>query len=122
LAFYTIGQRKGLPAYTEALYVLEKRPESNTLIVGTASQLGSSQFLVKPVNWISGEAPVLPLSCSVKIRYRANPVSSRLSAFNNSSLMVETNLPLRDITPGQSAVFYEGEKVLGGGIIRANGR
>ena len=122
LAFYTIGQRKGLPAYTEALYVLEKQPENNTLIVGTASQLGSSQFLVRPVNWISGEAPALPLSCSVKIRYRANPVSSRLSTFDNSSLLVETDLPLRDITPGQSAVFYEGEKVLGGGIIRADGR
>jgi tRNA-specific 2-thiouridylase len=122
LAFYTIGQRKGLPAYTEALYVLEKQAENNTLIVGTASQLGSSQFLVRPVNWISGEAPELPLSCSVKIRYRANPVSSRLSTFDNSSLLVETDLPLRDITPGQSAVFYEGEKVLGGGIIRADGR
>jgi len=84
--------------------------------------LGSSQFLVRPVNWISGEAPALPLSCSVKIRYRANPVSSRLSTFDNSSLLVETDLPLRDITPGQSAVFYEGEKVLGGGIIRADGR
>jgi len=122
LAFYTIGQRKGLPAYTEALYVLEKQAENNTLIVGTANQLGSSQFLVRPVNWISGEAPALPLSCSVKIRYRANPVSSRLSTFDNSSLLVETDLPLRDITPGQSAVFYEGEKVLGGGIIRADGR
>ena len=122
LAFYTIGQRKGLPAYTEALYVLEKQAENNTLIVGTANQLGSSQFLVRPVNWISGEAPALPLSCSVKIRYRANPVSSRLSTFDNSSVLVETDLPLRDITPGQSAVFYEGEKVLGGGIIRADGR
>jgi tRNA-specific 2-thiouridylase len=122
LAFYTIGQRKGLPAYTEALYVLEKQAKNNTLIVGTASQLGSSKFLVGPVNWISGEAPALPLSCSVKIRYRANPVSSRLSTFDNSSLRGETDLPLRDITPGQSAVFYEGEKVLGGGIIRADGR
>ena len=122
LAFYTIGQRKGLPAYTEALYVLEKQPENNTLIVGTASQLGSSQFLVRPVYWISGEAPALPLSCSVKIRYRAGLVNSRLSTFDNSSLLVETDLPLRDITPGQSAVFYEGEKVLGGGIIRADGR
>ena len=122
LAFYTVGQRKGLPAYTEALYVLEKKSESNTLIVGTASQLGSNKFLVRPVNWISGEAPTLPITCDVKIRYRANPVNSTVSASSDSSVMVETDQRLRDITPGQSAVFYEGEKVLGGGIIRADRR
>ena len=122
LAFYTVGQRKGLPAYTEALYVLEKKSESNTLIVGTASQLGSRKFLVRPVNWISGAAPTLPITCKVKIRYRANPVNSIVSASSDNSVMVETDQRLRDVTPGQSAVFYEGEKVLGGGIIRADGR
>lgn len=120
LAFYTIGQRKGLPAYTEALYVLEKQPESNFLIVGPASQLGSSKLLVRPLNWISGRAPALPLSCSVKIRYRASLVKSILTASEGSGVLVETDQRLRDITPGQTAVFYEGEKVLGGGIIRAS--
>jgi len=119
LAFYTIGQRKGLPAYTEALYVLEKQPESNTLIVGPASQLGSSKFLVRPLNWISGLAPALPLSYSVKIRYRASLVKSTLTASEGSGVLVETDQRLRDITPGQTAAFYEGEKLLGGGIIRA---
>ncbi len=122
LAFYTIGQRKGLPAYTEALYVLEKKAESNILIVGTASQLGNSKFLVRPVNWISGEAPALPISCDVKIRYRANLVRSTLTAIDGASVLVETEKRLRDITPGQSAVFYQDEKVLGGGIIRADGK
>lgn len=122
LAFYTIGQRKGLPAYTEALYVLEKKPETNTLIVGVARELGNSSFLVRPVNWISGETPRLPISCEVKIRYRAIPVSSTLTPADGNGVMVETNQALRDVTPGQSAVFYEGGKVLGGGVIRANGR
>ncbi len=122
LAFYTIGQRKGLPAHTEALYVLEKKPESNTLIVGPASQLGSSSFLVRPVNWISGEAPALPITCDLKIRYRANLVSSTITVSEDSGVLVETKQRVRDITPGQTAVFYEGDKVLGGGIIRANGR
>ncbi|HPR35728.1 MAG TPA: tRNA 2-thiouridine(34) synthase MnmA [Anaerolineaceae bacterium] len=122
LAFYTIGQRKGLPAYTEALYVLEKKPETNALIVGTASQLGNSKFLVRPVNWISGETPRLPLDCEVKIRYRAIPIRSTLTAANDKGVMVELDHLLRDITPGQSAVFYEGEKVLGGGVIRADGK
>jgi len=119
LAFYTIGQRKGLPAYTEALYVLEKQPESNTLIVGPASQLGSSKFLVRPLNWISGLAPALPLECYVKIRYRSGLVKSTLTASEGSGVLVEIDQRLRDITPGQTAAFYEGEKVLGGGIIRA---
>jgi tRNA-specific 2-thiouridylase len=122
LAFYTIGQRKGLPAHTEALYVLEKRSESNTLIVGTASQLGNSKFLVGPVNWINGETPAFPLACQVKIRYQAIPVHSTLTAVAENGVMVETDHLLRDVTPGQSAVFYQGEKVLGGGIIRANER
>ena len=122
LTFYTIGQRKGLPAYTEALYVLDKKPETNTLIVGTASDLGNSNFLVHPVNWISGRSPLLPLVCEVKIRYRAIPVSATLTAADGNGVMVETSQPLRDITPGQSAVFYEGEKGLGGGIIRAHRR
>ena len=121
LAFYTIGQRKGLPAYTEALYVLEKRSENNTLIVGTSSQLGSSRFRVSPVNWISGKAPSSSLDCEVKIRYRANPVRATLT-IGEGGVMVETDLRLRDVTPGQSAVFYEGDQVLGGGVIRAEGR
>lgn len=122
LAFYTIGQRKGLPAFTEALFVLEKQLTINTLIVGTASQLGSDNFFVHPVNWISGDAPDLPIICDVKIRYRANPVRSAISAAANSGVRVQTNQRLRDITPGQSAVFYDCEKVLGGGIIRADER
>lgn len=122
LAFYTIGQRKGLPAYSEALYVLEKQSETNTLIVGTVNELGSNGFPVRPVNWISGEPPSLPLTCQVKIRYRANPVPSTLTVGEGNGVMVETNLLLRDVTPGQSAVFYDGEKVLGGGVIRAKGK
>jgi tRNA-specific 2-thiouridylase len=122
LSFYTIGQRKGLPAHTEALYVLQKRLETNTLIVGAARQLGSDNFHARPVNWISGDAPVLPLECDVKIRYRANPVRSTVSTAENGGVKVQTSQHLRDITPGQSAVFYEGDKVLGGGIIRAEER
>jgi len=122
LSFYTIVHRKGLPVHTEALYVLQKRLETNTLIVGAARQLGSDNFYVRPVNWISGDAPVLPLECDVKIRYRANPVRSTVSTAENGGVKVQTSQRLRDITPGQSAVFYEGDKVLGGGIIRAEAR
>ena len=122
LAFYTIGQRKGLPAHSEALYVLEKIPRSNTLIVGTAGELGSGSFQVQPVNWIRGEAPEFPLQCEVKIRYRANFAKATVLASDNGGVTVQTEQRLRDVTPGQSAVLYQGEQVLGGGIIRANRR
>ncbi len=122
LAFYTIGQRKGLPAYTEALYVLDKLAESNTLIVGTSSELGTDTFRVQPVNWISGDAPLFPTRCQVKIRYRATPASASLLLSSENGVIVQTDERLRDVTPGQSAVFYQGNQVLGGGIIRAKRR
>lgn len=117
LAFYTIGQRKGMPAYTQALYVLEKDPQTNTLLVGTVDELGQVEFLVKDFNWISGFEPSLPLKASVKIRYRANPVEATLSKRSNDSYLVTLKLPLRDITPGQAAVFYHDDLLLGGGTI-----
>lgn len=122
LAFYTIGQRKGLPAYIEALYVLDKIAESNTLIVGPASQLGANSLMARPINWISGEAPTFPIRCQVKIRYRANLIPATLHAAGDDGVSVLTDQILRDATPGQSAVFYEGDNVLGGGIIRSQAR
>lgn len=117
LAFYTIGQRKGLPAYTQALYVIEKDPLTNTLIVGTSEELGKSSFTVPNPNWISGNAPDYPLECNVKIRYRANLAPAQVTLTNNENLLVELADPLRDITPGQAAVFYQDDLVLGGGTI-----
>lgn len=117
LAFYTIGQRKGLPAYTQALYVIEKDPLTNTLIVGTTDELGKTSFHVADPNWISGTAPDFPLECNVKIRYRANLAPAQLTLTNNGNVLVELADPLRDITPGQATVFYQDDLVLGGGMI-----
>ena len=117
LAFYTIGQRKGLPAYTQALYVIEKDPLTNTLIVGTKEELGKSSFCVTDVNWISNSNPDFPLECDLKIRYRANLAPAQITLMNNGNVFVQLADPLRDITPGQVAVFYQGDLVLGGGTI-----
>ena len=117
LAHYTIGQRKGLPAYTEALFVLDKNPTSNTLVVGTASELGKDAFHLSQVSWISALTPDFPLQATVKIRYRSNPVEATLFPDPQGTLKVQLKQPLRDITPGQTAVFYAGEQVLGGGTI-----
>jgi len=117
LVFYTIGQRKGLPAYTQALYVIEKDPLTNTLIVGTNEELGKSSFTVADPNWISGSNPDFPLECNVKIRYRAKLAPAQLTLTNDGNVFVEFADPLRDITPGQAAVFYQDDLVLGGGTI-----
>jgi tRNA-specific 2-thiouridylase len=125
LAYYTIGQRKGLGVQSSRpLYVLSKEIATNTLIVGSEDELGSREMTVKDVNWISGEAPGGNFRATVKTRYTAKEAwgevipggsSSREGPFTN--LIVRFDLPQRDITPGQSAVFYCEDVVLGGGTI-----
>lgn len=117
LAFYTIGQRKGLPSSTEALYVIEKRSADNSLIVGFLRDLGSNSFLVDQVNWISGQKMQEPIQAEVKIRYKATPVEATAETQPDGRLRVTSSKLLRDITPGQIAAFYHGEQLLGGGVI-----
>lgn len=119
LPFYTIGQRKGLGlSGPEPLYVIATDPATNTLIVGTRTELGRDRFQVQPVNWISGEAPAAPFRCTVKIRYKANEVPATVTPLEEGCAEVITDEPLYGVTPGQAAVFYDGEVVLGGGLIR----
>jgi tRNA-specific 2-thiouridylase len=119
LPLYTIGQRKGLGlSGPEPLYVVATDPATNTLIVGSRAELGRARFQVQPVNWISGEAPTAPLRCTVKIRYKANEVPATVTPLEGGCAEVVAAEPLYGVTPGQAAVFYDGEVVLGGGIIR----
>ncbi|MCE5208229.1 MAG: tRNA 2-thiouridine(34) synthase MnmA [Chloroflexi bacterium] len=117
LAFYTVGQRKGLPSASRPIYVLEKDVTQNQLIVGYLEDLGKAEMVVMGINWISGEAPAADFSAEVKIRYKATPVPARVISQMDGSLRVFLDQPLRDITAGQMAVFYQGDMVLGGGII-----
>ena len=118
LAYYTIGQRKGLGiAWPVALYVLGKEASSNTLVVGTADELGLSGLTAVNVNWISGEPPAAAFRAEVKTRYTAKAAWSEVTPLDDNRALVRFDDPQRDITPGQAAVFYEGEVVLGGGTI-----
>ena len=118
-AYYTIGQRKGLGiALGEPAYVLKINPEKNTVMLGSADQLKTEYMLVEP--------PVAPdieelLTCpnlSVRIRYRSRPIPCQvLQLPDNGYLLVKFATEASAITPGQSAVFYDGNRVLGGGFI-----
>jgi tRNA-specific 2-thiouridylase len=125
LAYYTIGQRKGLGiASPVPLYVLAKETATNTLVVGSEEELGSRELIAKDVNWISGEAPKESFRAEVKTRYTAReawaeimPLEVNQPGDTFHSLRVRFDAPQRDITPGQAAVFYDGDLVLGGGTI-----
>ncbi len=126
LANYTIGQRKGLNIVSPVpLYVVTKHASPfddaqgrrNTLIVGTLEELGFTELTAREVNWISGEMPRKPFRAQVKIRYTAKEVEALVSPMEEEQASVKFDAPVRDVTAGQAAVFYQGEVMLGGGII-----
>lgn len=118
LAFYTIGQRKGLGITSSVpLYVLEKNLKDNALVVGPKEALGKRSFQAKDLKWVSGTPPASPLRAEVKIRYKAALAGCTATVQEGKTVQVQLDEPLRDITSGQAAVFYDGEICLGGGII-----
>lgn len=118
LAFYTIGQRKGLGLSSpDPLYVLEKDLANNTLVVGEETALGRRELLAADINWIAGAPPAQPLAAQVKIRYKAVEAAAVVVPLPNGGARVAFENPLRDITPGQRVVLYNGEECLGGGTI-----
>jgi tRNA-specific 2-thiouridylase len=120
LAFYTIGQRKGLGISSLIpMYVIKKDIRNNVLVVGTAEELGQGVFMTEKVNWVSGDLPVVKLRVQVKIRYKAQDSWAIVLPLNEDRAKISLDEPLRDITPGQAAVFYDDEECLGGGIISA---
>jgi len=119
LANYTIGQRKGLGISSLVpLYVLGKNAMANTVIVGTQDELGARELIAKDVNWVSGEAPKESFRAEVKIRYTAKEAEALVVPMDDGQVAVQFDAPQRDITAGQAAVFYQGDVLLGGGIIQ----
>ena len=115
VANYTIGQRKGLGiAAPEPLYVTNLDVANKKVVVGTNDKLFSKILTAREVHWIY--KPILPANLSAKIRYGAKFAECTVSEAENR-LRVEFSEPQRAITPGQSIVFYDGEEVLGGGVI-----
>ncbi len=122
LAYYTIGQRKGLGiTSTEPLHVITIDAAQNTLIVGPASALERTEFTVHNMHYLSGAAPTAPFEALVRVRYKATEQPALVTPLDEQRVHVQLRHPQRAITPGQAAVFYGGEhgdEVLCGGIIR----
>lgn len=119
LAQYTIGQRKKLGISSpKPLYVVSKDIQSNTLVVGNLETLGREELVAQHVHWIKGTPPSQDTNVEVKIRYSARMEKAVLHVLDDGAVRVRFLRPQRDITPGQAAVFYNGEVVLGGGTIR----
>ena len=119
LANYTIGQRKGLGVASPVpLYVIGKNAQTNALIVGIKEELGSRELTARDVRWVSGEIPLHPFHAEVKIRYTAKEADATVMPMDNGKqVQVQFDAPQRDITAGQAAVFYQGDVMIGGGII-----
>lgn len=118
IPFYTIGQRKGLGiAHPTPLHVLRIDPGHNRLIVGDKSDLNREEMTVGEINWVSRPPAERPFSCEVKIRYQHRAGPAEVTPQADGRLLVRFALAQPAITPGQSAVFYDDDIVLAGGII-----
>jgi tRNA-specific 2-thiouridylase len=126
LMYHTLGQRKGLliggmKEYgEEPWYVVDKDIERNVLIVGQGAnhpRLYSRGLLANQLHWVDRKGPQQAIRCSVKTRYRQQDIPCQITPNIDGSILVEFDEPQKAVTPGQSAVFYQNEICLGGGII-----
>ena len=118
LPFYTIGQRKGLGfSSAEPLFVIAKDGVRNALIVGSQQQLGRLSLHVERVNWIHG-TPSEPVEALVQVRYKNRPTPAIITPLPNDQALVTFSEPVTGVASGQGAVFYDGDRCLGGGIIQ----
>jgi tRNA-specific 2-thiouridylase len=119
IAFYTPGQRRGLGiAAGRRLYVHHVNPTSNTVILGPEASLYRSQCTIADLNLFDPSLIDAPTHLQVKIRYATPAVGATIEPLGEGTLSITFDQPQKALSPGQSAVFYRGEQVLGGGIIQ----
>ncbi len=120
-ARFTIGQRRGLPGgFSEPMYVVAIRPSDRAVVIGPREELLGHGVVAREVNWLADE-PVLDARIDVQVRHRAKPVPAELVRMGDGEIELALEEPVSAITPGQSLVLYDGEFVLGGGVIERAG-
>ena len=118
LPFYTVGQREGLGiAVGRPLYVVALEKPSNTLVVGEKEDVFAPGAEIREVSWVAGHPPKDLHQLDLKIRYKHVGASADLELLPNGNVKAQLRTPQSAITPGQAAVFYDGDSVLGGGVI-----
>lgn len=115
--FYTIGQRSGIGAHSERMYVTEIIPENNAIVIGKSGELMRRSLIAKDPNFIAIASLDKPMRVSAMIRYNDTPSAATISPIDNGMVQVDFDEPKRAITPGQSVVFYQGRNLVGGGTI-----
>jgi tRNA-uridine 2-sulfurtransferase len=121
LVYYTVGQRKGMGiAAAQPLYVLAKRVADNTLVVGMRAELERGELIAADLNWVAIAPPTQPLTAMARIRYMHREAGCRIIPLPGDRVRVVFDQPQAAVTPGQSVVFYDGDRLLGGGIISAD--
>jgi tRNA-specific 2-thiouridylase len=119
-ARYTIGQRRGVPGgFAQPMYVIAIRPELRAVVIGTRDELLGSGIVAREVNWLT-DAPRVGDQVRVRIRHRAPLARAEIVRLDDQEIELALDEPVSAITPGQSAVFYDGDRVLGGGFIEAS--
>ena len=121
-ARYTIGQRRGLPGgFAEPMFVVALRPEDRAVVIGPREALLGHGLTAHGVNWLA-DAPGVGAKVAVQVRHRATPAIAEIIRLEDDRIELALDEPVAAITPGQSLVLYDGEKVLGGAIIEASAR
>ncbi len=118
--FFTIGQRRGLgKGFGRPMYVVETDPEHNRVVIGDEKYLYSKELIAKSVNFVSIPHAKEGVRGQVKIRYKSPSAPASIYSLDDRRVRIVFDKPQKAVTPGQSAVFYDGEMVLGGGIIES---
>jgi tRNA-uridine 2-sulfurtransferase len=119
-ARFTIGQRRGLPGgYAEPMFVVAIRPADRAVVIGPRDELLGRGIIAREMNWLVEDAPEVGAQVSVQIRHHATPAAAEIVRVEGEEIELALDEPVSAITPGQSMVLYDGERVLGGGVIEA---
>ena len=123
IPFYTIGQRKGLGiSAKEPLYVTAIDQERNAIVMGTKEELSGDELIASELNWIAIERLWQPIEVKAKIRYRHKEAEAIINSLDEDKVHVKFKEPQIAIAPGQAVVFYDGDMVVGGGMIERTGK
>jgi tRNA-specific 2-thiouridylase len=122
-ARFTVGQRRGLPGgFAEPMFVVAIEPATRAVVIGPRDELLGRGLVVREVNWLVDQHPAVGSEVAVQIRHRAHAVPATLVRVAAEEVEVALGEPASAISPGQSCVFYDGERVVGGGVIERGRR